>query len=341
MMKQLRNILQIKCIYLFLIWIGINLTSCLANPTQPFDIQGHRGARGLAPENTIAGFRTAINAGATTLEFDIGVTKDLIPIIFHDTSINTDICLNQDGTQIRTDLVGNAPFIKDLTLSEIKSFDCGSLNPDKSRFPEPPRKNIPGEKIPTLQELFDLLDEYPEKNIRCNIELKTNPNFPETLPIHDFADAVLEVIETNDRESRVNIQSFQWDVLAYIRYRQPEILLAGLMGQSSFKAVNETKPSPWLNGIHFDRVGSTSLAVLLAAKKYIDIFSPSWKLVIPADPLFLGSSVQEIQAAGFKVIPWTVNKTHIMKQLIDEGVDGIITDYPDSLKFVLDELEIP
>ncbi|HJL75404.1 MAG TPA: glycerophosphodiester phosphodiesterase family protein [Candidatus Marinimicrobia bacterium] len=340
-MKQLRNILQTKWLYSLIICFGINLSSCFANPKQPFDIQGHRGARGLAPENTIAGFHTAINAGATTLEFDIGVSKDIIPVIFHDTSINTDICLNQDGTQIQTDLLGNAPFIKDRTLSEIKSFDCGSLNPDKSRFPEPPRKNIPGEKIPTLQELFDLLDEYPEKNIWCNIELKTNSNFPETIPIHDFADAVIDVIETNDRVSRVNIQSFQWNVLEYIRNRQPEILLAGLMGQSSYKAVNESKPSPWLNGIHFDRVGGTSLAVLLAAKKYIDIFSPFWKLVIPADPLFLGSSVQEIQAAGFKVIPWTVNKTHIMKQLIDEGVDGIITDYPDSLKFVLDELEIP
>ena len=265
-MKQLRNILQTKWLYSLIICFGINLSSCFANPKQPFDIQGHRGARGLAPENTIAGFHTAINAGATTLEFDIGVSKDIIPVIFHDTSINTDICLNQDGTQIQTDLLGNAPFIKDRTLSEIKSFDCGSLNPDKSRFPEPPRKNIPGEKIPTLQELFDLLDEYPEKNIWCNIELKTNSNFPETIPIHDFADAVIDVIETNDRVSRVNIQSFQWNVLEYIRNRQPEILLAGLMGQSSYKAVNESKPSPWLNGIHFDRVGGTSLAVLLAAK---------------------------------------------------------------------------
>jgi len=327
--------------YLLTICIGVNLFSCFDHSKQQFDIQGHRGARGLAPENTIAGFRTAIHSGVTTLEFDIGVTKDHIPVIFHDTSINSDICLNHDGSQILTNSINHPPFIKDLTLSEIKLFDCGSLNPDISRFPEPPRKNIPGEKIPTLQELFDLLGEYPEKNIWCNIELKTNPNYPETLPIHDFVDTVLDVIETNDRVSRVNIQSFHWDILEYVRTQQPGIVLAGLLGQSSYKAINDSMPSPWLNGIHFDQVGGTSLAVLLEAKHYIDIFSPSWTLVTSSEPLFLGSSIHEIQEAGFKVIPWTVNKTHIMKQLIVEGVDGIITDYPDSLKLILDELDIP
>ena len=137
------------------------------------------------------------------------------------------------------------------------------------------------------------------------------------------------------------IQSFQWNILEYVRTQQPGIVLAGLLGQSSYKAINDSISSPWLNGIHFDQIGGTSLAVLLEAKHYIDIFSPSWKLVTPSEPLFLGSSIHEIQEAGFKVIPWTVNKTHIMKQLIVEGVDGIITDYPDSLKLILDELDIP
>ncbi|MBC8395414.1 MAG: hypothetical protein H8E08_00390 [Candidatus Marinimicrobia bacterium] len=320
---------------------GINYSLNLMYSKSSFDIQGHRGARGLAPENTLAGFRTAIDLGVSTLELDIGVTKDGIPIIFHDTAINPQLCLQLDGQPINTNSLGHGPFIKDLTLAEIKSFDCGTLNPDLSRFPEPPRVNIPGEKIPTLQEFFDLLNEFPEKDIWCNIELKTNPNNVSTHPINEFADPVLQVIELNNRGNQVNIQSFHWTILQYIRNQRPEILLAGLMGSSSYKSVNDSTPSPWLNGIHFEHVGGSSLAILEEAKHYIDIFSPSWRLIMPTDSRYLGSTVKEIQSAGFKVIPWTVNQTNTMRELIKEGVDGIITDYPDSLKFILDKLNIP
>lgn len=327
-------------LFFILILYGSNYSLNLLNPKTSIDIQGHRGARGLAPENTLAGFRSAINLGVTTIELDIGVTKDGIPIIFHDTAINPQLCLQLDGQPIFLDSLGHGPFIKDLTLAEIKSFDCGTLNPDLSRFPEPPRVNIPGEKIPTLQELFDLLIEYPEKDIWCNIELKTNPNNLSTHSITEFADAILKVIDINNRSSHVNIQSFQWDILDYVRKQNPSILLAGLMGLSSYKSVNESTPSPWLNGIHFEHVGGTSLAVLEEAKQYIDIFSPSWRLIMPSDSRFLGSTVYEIQSAGFKVIPWTINKTQTMKKLINEGVDGIITDYPDSLIFILNKQNI-
>jgi len=145
----------------------------------------------------------------------------------------------------------------------------------------------------------------------------------------------------NNRANLVNIQSFHWQILEYINDQQSEILLAGLVGTSSYKSVNDSTPSPWLNGIHFEQVGGTSLAILEEAKSYINIFSPSWRLIDPTDNEFLGSSVKEIQSAGFKVIPWTINTTRIMKKLIDEGVDGIITDYPDSLKFVLEKFNIP
>ena len=331
-------------IYLFFfifILYGFIFSSCNSQTKYSVDIQGHRGARGLAPENTLVGFQKAIELGVTTLEFDVGVTKDGIPIIFHDVAINPNICLENNGNPIKTDSLGYGPLIKDLTLTEIKSFDCGSLNPDLIRFPEPPRQNYPSERIPTLQELFELLQKYPDKNIWCNIELKTNPNYPATYPINEFADAVLQVIELNNRANLVNIQSFHWQILEYINDQQSEILLAGLVGTSSYKSVNDSTPSPWLNGIHFEEVGGTSLAILEEAKSYINIFSPSWRLIDPTDNEFLGSSVKEIQSAGFKVIPWTINTTQIMKKLIDEGVDGIITDYPDSLKFVLEKFNIP
>jgi len=320
-------------------WVAMVFWSC-QSPEKSFDIQGHRGARGLAPENTLAGFQTAIDLGVTTLEFDIGVTQDRIPVICHDPFINPIICLQKNGEIIGTDSLGHGPYIKDLTLDEIKSFDCGSLNPDKQRFSEPPRRNTPGEAIPTLQELFDLLDQYPNRNIWCNIELKTTPDHSSTLPFVEFAEVVIKVIKDNHRENRVNIQSFQWEVLKYIRDHHPEFVLSGLMDISSLNPINLTTPSPWLNGIDINREGGTVLGVLQEAKDYIDIFSPSWHLITPTDPQYLGSSVREIQSFGFTVIPWTVNNRHRMVELINEGVDGMITDYPNRLIAVLYDLNI-
>ena len=141
------------------------LSSCWLFYQPTLDIQGHRGARGLFPENTLIGFRKTIEMDVTTLELDLGLTKGLVPVVTHDPYLNQNLCLDSNGYSIATDTLGYGPLISNLTLKEIKTFDCGSLNPDVLRFPQPPRKNIPGEKIPTLQEVFDLLAEYPEKNI--------------------------------------------------------------------------------------------------------------------------------------------------------------------------------
>jgi len=321
-------------------WLIIIPFSCQTHQ-KSFDIQGgHRGARGLAPENTLTGFQKAIDIGVTTLEFDIGVTKDRVAVIYHDTFINPEICLQRDGQKIKMDSLSHGPYIKNLTLAEIKLFDCGMLNPNINRFSEPPRVNNQGEFIPTLQELFDLLDQYPNRNIWCNIELKTNPHDLSTLPFTEFIEVVLKVIKNNHREGRVNIQSFQWNVLKYIRNHHPGFILSGLMDISSIKPINNSTPSPWLNGIDFNQEGGTSLGILQKAKDYIDIFSPSWQLITPTNPLYLGSSVREIQSYGFKVIPWTVNNRNRMEALINEGVDGIITDYPNRLISVLYDLNI-
>ena len=152
-----------------------SLLSCLLFYPPTLDVQGHRGARGLFPENTLIGFRKTIEMGVTTLELDLGLTKDLVPVVIHDPYLNQNLCLDGNGDSIATDMLGYGPLISNLTLKEIKTFDCGSLNPDVLRFPQPPRKNIPGEKIPTLQEVFDLLAEYPEKNIWLNIGNKDQP----------------------------------------------------------------------------------------------------------------------------------------------------------------------
>ena len=316
------------------------LSSCWLFYQPTLDIQGHRGARGLFPENTLIGFRKTIEMGVTTLELDLGLTKDLIPVVSHDPYLNQNLCLDANGDSIATDTLGYGPLISNLTLKEIKTFDCGSLNPDVLRFPQPPRKNIPGEKIPTLQEVFDLLAEYPNNNIWLNIEIKIVPKSQVTTPVDGFVKAVVQVINQNNAAGKVNIQSFDWQVLESVKIQAPYIKTAALLGQSTFKSINDSVPSPWLNGIHFENSGGTALAILHEAQNYVDIFSPSWRLIMPKDSLFLGNTVNELKNNGFPVIPWTINRTKTMEKVILQGVDGIITDYPDSLLMVMKKMGI-
>ena len=301
------------------------------------DVQGHRGARGLFPENTIEGFKRTLELDISTLELDLVITKDHIPIVYHDFYINPNLCLDENGDSINNK---KSDLIYDYTLREIKQYDCGSLNPDIKRFPEPPRINIPGEKIPTLYEVFDLVHEYPNRNIWLNIEIKFNPEKQLTAPINIFVSEVIKIIKKYNSTDNVNIQSFDWEVLEIVKSIDPSILTAGLLDYSTVKSSNDSIPSPWLNGIHFENTGGTSLSILNEANKYIDVFSPNWKLVLPNHSRYLGNTVTEIQNSGFTVIPWTINRTDIMINLIKEKVDGIITDYPDSLLMVMREMNI-
>lgn len=312
-------------------------TSCVPDPE--FDVQGHRGARGLLPENTLPGIELAMEIGVSTIELDLGVTKDRQVVVAHDPYINPRLCLNADGTPIGVDSLGYGPFIMNLTLKDVQSFDCGSLNPDPARFPEPPRVNLPGTPIPTLQDVFDQAEEKGS-SVTFNLELKIHPLYPVTVPDEEFVTAVLEVIRRNGMAARVVIQSFYWPALERVKNLAPSIRTAALLGDDTYKSLNDSTPSPWLNGIDFEESGGTSLGLLRAAESYIDIFSPYWELVVPEDSLFLGSTVKEIQRAGFEVIPWTVNNTETMSQLIELGVDGIITDYPDRLVALLREKRI-
>ncbi len=103
----------------------------------------------------------------------------------------------------------------------------------------------------------------------------------------------------------------------------------------------DTRSPDWLNGIDPTKTGGTSLGLLRASRAYADTFSPYWRLVAPGSPAYYGSSVEEIQAAGFPVVPWTVNSRRRMKKMLDLGVDGVITDYPDVLIGLLEERGVP
>lgn len=297
-------------------------------PREPFDAQGHRGARGLLPENTLPAFRRALELGVSTLELDTGVTADGVLVVSHDRRMSAEICLGPDGGQLPA---GGGPLIRDLTLAEVRRYDCGSLNPSRKRFPEPPRRNLPGTTVPTLAEVFDLAAEI-DPSVRFNIEMKVDPTVDETVPLEEFVELLLDLVAARGLLGRTTIQCFDWRGLELVKRRRPELTTAALLSQETLDAGD---PSPWLNGLSFEASGGTALGLVAGARDYVDLFSPYWRLVTPGAWGYLDSTVEEIQAAGFPVIPWTVNSRGRIERTLDLGVDGLISDYPDRLLEIL------
>lgn len=295
-----------------------------ADPAKPsFDVQGHRGARGLLPENTLAGFARALELGVTTLEIDVGITRDGKVIVAHDPYVHPELCLTPTGDRFA---MKRGPLLMHLDLRELQAFDCGSLNPDVERFPEPPRVNLPGERMPALREVIALTRERKDERVRFNVEVKFSPENEDTVALAPFVAAVVGVLRAEGVMARATLQAFDWRVLAEAKRLAPELHTAALL--------YEVDPL-WQAGLDAEKLGGV-LGLLRASAASVDAFSPHWKLLVPGEA-YAGHSVAEYQAAGFSVVPWTVNEREPMRRLIALGVDGIITDYPDRLLEVLRE----
>ena len=287
-----------------------------------FDLQGHRGTRGLAPENTLAAFRTAVDLGVTTLETDLAVTKDDVLVISHDPTLNPDLVRGPDGKWI-----GAGPPIRSLTLAELKRYDIGRLNPAAKyaqQFPE--QKPVDGERFPTLAEFFAAAG----PDVRFNIEIKTDPTKPDlTVDPVRFAQLAVEAIRLGKAGGRSTIQSFDWRGLIEARRLAPEIATGCLSIESNnMDTVGRAsgQPSPWLAGLDLAPQGGS--VPRLAKQAGCAVWSPFWRNVT-------AENVKEAQALGLKVLPWTVNNPSEMTRLIDMGIDGLITDYPDRAQSVL------
>ncbi len=284
---------------------------------QAFDLQGHRGARGLAPENTLAAFRTALDLGVTTLETDLAVTKDGVLVLSHDPLLNADLTRDAEGRWLET----MGPPIQSLTLAELQRYDIGRLNPARAyakQFAQ--QKPADGERFPTLAELFKL----GGPTVRLNIETKIDPSLPDLTPDPvRFAALTVAAVREAKAEKRTTIQSFDWRTLIEARRIAPEIDTACLTIESNnMDTVRRAgvQPSPWLGGLSLaDHAGSV---MKLAKAAGCAVWSPFWRNVTSA-------AVEEAHALGLKVIPWTVNDPAEMARLIDLKVDGLITDYPD------------
>jgi glycerophosphoryl diester phosphodiesterase len=295
--------------------------------TQSFDLQGHRGARGLAPENTLAAFERALDIGVTTLELDIGLTKDKVVVVYHDRTLNPDITRDASGAFLAA---RGAP-IASFTLAELQHYDVGRVNV-ASNYGKPFATQTPrdGERIPTLRALFDLVVKKNARSIRFNIETKLSPLVPEeTATPEQMASALIDEIRRAGVEKRATIQSFDWRTLLIAQKRAPEIAtvyLTNQQGQNDTVQRGQPGASPWLGGLDVDDYGGSIPKLVKAAGGAV--WSPNFRDV--TEPL-----VRETRALGLKLIPWTVNEVGDMKRLIEWKVNGIITDYPDRLREVM------
>jgi glycerophosphoryl diester phosphodiesterase len=304
----------------------------LVQPALAFDLQGHRGARGLAPENTLPAFATALTLGVTTLELDTGITKDGVVVIAHDQLLNPDITRDKDGRW----LAGRGPAIHSLAFAELQQYDVGRIKPgtDYARQ-HPEQKAVDGARIPRLADLFALVKKSGNGEVRFNIETKLTPLAPERAPEPEaFAAALLALIREEGMTARVTIQSFDWRTLQVVQRISPEVPTAYLsIQQRSLDTVMADKPagSPWTAGVQHKDHGSVAKMVKAAGGK---IWSPYAGDLTEA-------RLKEAHDLGIGVIVWTVNDPAQITKLLDLGVDGVITDRPDLARQMLAKRGLP
>jgi glycerophosphoryl diester phosphodiesterase len=292
-----------------------------------FDLQGHRGARGRRPENTLPAFAYALGIGVATLELDLGMTRDGALVVAHDPRLNPDLARTPAGEWVESP----GPTLFSLSFAEVARHDVGRLRPGTlyaARFPE--QQPVDGARMPRLEDVFDLAERAGNREVRFNVEMKTDPGQPAaTATPEAFADAVAAVVTRRKLAPRVTLQSFDWRSLARLRQIAPAIERSHLTiqgpGEDNVR-LGTPGPNLWLAGLDPTAHGGSVPKLVAAAAG--QVWSPDARTVTP-------EAVREAHALKLKVLPWTVNEPADMERLIEMGVDGLISDYPDRLRAVM------
>lgn len=293
-------------------------TLLIAGAAQAFDLQAHRGGRGLFPENTLSAFANALKLGVTTLELDTVLTADGVVVISHDAVLNPNLTRGPDGLW----LDGPGPAIRTLTLAQLKHYDVGRLKPG-TRYAQgqPEQRPVDGERIPTLDELFALVKQRGDTQVRFNIETKISPLLPGLTPEPQaFVEALLAVVRRHGMEQRVTLQSFDWRTLRVAEQLAPCVPRVHLSSQQS--AGNNVADPRWTDGLRLADHSSVPSLVKAAGGT---LWSPYFGDVTE-------DLVKEAQALGLPVVVWTVNEPAQIEAMLTLGVDGIISDRPDRVR---------
>lgn len=270
------------------------------------DIQGHRGARALFPENTLEGFVAASALGVEAFELDVGMTADGVVVVSHDPVLNPDLTRDASGVW----LPERGPAIHSLTYATLLSYDVGRIRPrSRTAFQFPDQVPCDGSRIPTLAAVLAALPAA-----RLTIEVKTDPAHPLWTAAPDvLADAALAVIDAaGGAATRVTLESFDWRVQHHIRKTRGDIRLAWLT-----RAETVRNPALWWDG----SAAAGSVPDRIAAEG-----GPVWA---PDHRDLSEEQIWQAHALGLLVLPWTVNRPADMRRLIGWGVDGLISDRPD------------
>jgi glycerophosphoryl diester phosphodiesterase len=300
--------MSIKIILFFFV-----VSTFMSQPQVPkFDVQGHRGARGLMPENTIPAFLLALDSGITTLEMDLVITKDKQVIVSHDPWMNAVFCIDPSGKEIKEGSE-NKYNIYQMTYDQVKEWDCGSKG--NSNFPEQKKMKV---SKPLLADVIVAVENhiknFTKYEVDYNVEIKSTVEGDKKFhpKPEEFSDLAYNLIDQYLPWDRVIIQSFDIRVLKYWHQKYPAVRLALLI--ENLKDASEN-----LHDLGF----------------YPDIYSPDYHLLDKNEvkhlhaltPTRILNSKQKVRP--MRVIPWTVNDEKEMTELKEMGIDGIITDYPD------------
>lgn len=285
-------------------------TASFAQYIPRFDIQGHRGARGLRPENTIPAFIMALDSGVTTIELDVAITKDKQIIVSHEPWMSSAICLDSAGRAIN-EKEEKKFNIYQMTFEQVQLFDCGSTG--NSKFPQQEKMKT---TKPLLRDVIVAVENHIKSHatyeVDYNIEIKSSPEGDKKFhpSVEEFSDLIYQLVDEYIPLERVVIQSFDFRVLKYWHQKYPDIRLAALVENTKSIDANLAdlgfKPST---------------------------YSPYFKLLNR-------EKVKYLHQLRIRVVPWTVNEISDMLSLKGMGVDGLITDYPDRARKYKNTLSI-
>jgi glycerophosphoryl diester phosphodiesterase len=279
---------------------------------QAVSLYGHRGARGLMPENTLPSYATALKTKVDYVDMDVVMTKDHVLVVYHDLALNPDITRDLHGRWIKKKVL-----IKDLTLEQLQQYDVGRINPNSNYgklFYE--QHAVDQTQIPTLRNVIQFVKTHSgnknNKKVGFQIEIKNDPAHPDwTYSPNEIAKNLIKIIDEEKIADRTEVQAFDWQCLEVLQQLAPYITTAYLTDRAT----------PHLFDVP------------------IKIYELGGKLWDPQDTELTQAKLDEAHRLGLKVVTWSYpeesGKVHdeaMVKKLIKMGVDGIITDRPDLVK---------
>ncbi|MEX0302425.1 MAG: glycerophosphodiester phosphodiesterase family protein [Leisingera sp.] len=286
-------------------------------------LAGHRGARGILPENTLEGFEFAINTGVELLELDVTATSDGVVVITHNHRLTRSMIRDRDGNWLQ----GEEPKVSALTYAELQQYDAGGLDSNSAyglRFPD--QAFLSGVRIPRLSDLLALLRQPAHQNVHLYLEIKSDPDFlADTAARQTLVETVVAEVRSAEMQPRTVLHSFDWELLTDCQHIAPEMPTSFLtqlpentadVGEDSSKEVNPVAGCNVLD-----------LPARVAAAK--GQFWCPYYLDITADSLALARDL------GLTTMVWTVNEPEDIEHMIDLGVDVICSDYPGRVQRLL------